>query len=155
MLCAVLCSVCCAWCYAVCARYSPVSLCMMRSGSLGRMVAPTDASGGLGCIIMHFYEIYLRMHLARAWQLTACSSVPRDACLDVSSSGRDVVPWGTATPGGGILKFRSGVVRTRWDSHGLEAQFVDRGFYLCCQVNSTGRHVFSHDGLFDDSQPES
>ena len=87
--------------------------------------------GGLGCIIMHFYEIYLRMHLDRAWQLTACSSVPTDACLDVSSSGRDVVPWGTATPGGGILKFCSGVVRTRWDSHGLEAQFVDRGFYLC------------------------
>ena len=95
------------------------------------------------------------MHLAGAWQLTACSSVPSDACLDVSSSGRDVVPWGTATPGRGILKFCSGVVRTRWDSHGLEAQFVDRGFYLCCQVNSTGRHVFSLDGLFDDSQPES
>ena len=104
---------------------------------------------------MHSYEIYLRMHLARAWQLTACSSVPRDACLDVSSSGRDVVPWGTATPGRGILKICSGVVRTRWDSHGLEAQFVDRGFYLCCQVNSTGRHVFSLDGLFDDSRLES
>ena len=29
------------------------------------------------------------------------------------------------------------------------------GFYLCCQVNSTGRHVFSHDGLCDDGQPES
>ena len=63
--------------------------------------------GGLGCIFMHFYEIYLRMHLARAWQLTACSSVPRDACPQGSSSGRDVVPWGTATPGGGILKFCS------------------------------------------------
>jgi hypothetical protein len=87
--------------------------------------------------------------------LFACLSFRPQRCGTGFCERQLRLPWGAATFGGDIPMFCSGVVRTGWDSHGLEAQFVDRGFYLCCQVTLTGRHVFSHDGLFDDSQPES
>ena len=48
------------------ARYSPVSLCMMRRGSLVTTVDPTRDAEKLECISMHLDEIYLRMHLSGA-----------------------------------------------------------------------------------------
>ena len=81
------------------------------------------------------------MHPIMHLRIIACLQFRPQRCATVSSERRLRLAWGAATLGGDILLFCSGVDRARWDSHGLEAQFVDRGVLsvLSSQLDWTPR----------------